>query len=397
MEYTKIDLATATPEEIKIEILRLKKYANEYKNEEQGIKILINSYYGALGNKWLNCYNPDVAESVSLQGQNLIKYAEKVIDHYFKNIWPKDFEIHKKMGITSDIKPIVNPLTIYGDTDSNYVCWDEVLKSCDWQGDPKQFILKLNEYRLESYLNGAFERYAKNTGTVNYQDFELENISEAGIWLAKKKYLLNVVWESGIDIDPLKQIIFKGIELAQSSTPMFAREKLKELIKFIFTKKKELKLSAIIGLLKQYKQEFMIADPEKVSMGRSVGDYNKFILNDSTAFEVASKCPIHVRAAGYYNYMLNQNPKLKQKYEMIKSGDKIKYYHAKMKNWASNVKSDEENVFGYLAGSFPVEFAPEINYDEQFLKTIIDPINRITSAMGNPDISGQLYVSHALF
>lgn len=44
MEYTKIDLATATPEEIKLEIARLKKFSNEYKNEEQGTKILINSF-----------------------------------------------------------------------------------------------------------------------------------------------------------------------------------------------------------------------------------------------------------------------------------------------------------------------------------------------------------------
>ena len=122
-------------------------------------------------------------------------------------------------------------------------------------------------------------------------------------------------------------------------------------------------------------------------------------MNDSNSkpFEVASKCPIHVRAAGYYNFLLNQNPKLKQKYEVIKAGDKLKFYHAKTSGWSSNFKSTEENVFAFLPGSFPVEFAPPIDYDTQFTKTIIDPINRITHAMGFPDIGSNLFVAHALW
>ena len=140
-----------------------------------------------------------------------------------------------------------------------------------------------------------------------------------------------------------------------------------------------------------------IAEPDKISMGRSISDYSKYILNDTTAFEVASKCPIHVRAAGYYNFLLNQNPKLKQKYEVIKAGDKLKFYHAKTKGWSGNLKTNEEDVFAFLPGSFPIEFAPPIDYNNQFTKTIIDPINRITMAMGFPEIGGNLYVSHALF
>jgi DNA polymerase elongation subunit (family B) len=396
-EYATIDPEVATPDEIKKEIERLKQLSNEWKNEEQAIKILINSMYGALGNKWLVCFNPDVAETVTLQGQNLIKYAEKVINHYFKNVWPKDKELHEKLGITTTVREIFNPVTIYGDTDSNYVCWDEVILSCDWKEDPKDLILKINEFRLADFLKGAFNRFSEKLNTVNYQDFELENISESGIWLAKKKYLLNVVWQDGIDIEALSQITFKGVELAQSSTPAFAREKLKDLVKFIFTNKKGVKLNDVIGLLKKYKEEFEIAEPDKIAMGRQVNDYNKYILNDTTVFEVASKCPIHLRAAGYYNFLLNQNPKLKQKYETIKSGDKLKFYYAKTKGWSGNMKSTEEDVFAFIPGSFPVEFAPQIDYNNLFTKTIIDPINRITTAMGFPEIGGNLYISHALF
>mgnify|MGYP003429174113 FL=1 len=268
-EHTSIDLETATPEEIRSEIERMRNLSNEYKNEEQGIKIYINSVYGALGNKWLVCFNPEVAEAVTLEGQNLIKHAEKVINHYFHNVWHLDADLHEKLGIT-DVKPVTGNMTIYADTDSNYVGFDEVLRSCNWTKSPKDFIIDINKYRLTEFLKGAFDRYAAKSNTVNYQDFEMENISQSGIWLAKKKYVLDLVWQDGIDIEGTTQITTKGIELVQSSTPQFAREKLKELLKFIFTAKKEVKINDIVSKLRNYKEEFKMSDPEKISMGRSI-------------------------------------------------------------------------------------------------------------------------------
>ena len=55
-------------------IISLTNLKNELKNEEQAIKLTMNSIYGAIGNNWFVCFNPDVAEAVTLQGQDLIKY-----------------------------------------------------------------------------------------------------------------------------------------------------------------------------------------------------------------------------------------------------------------------------------------------------------------------------------
>jgi len=283
---------------------------------------------------------------------------------------------------------IANDILVHN---SSYVQFGEVVSSCDWKGDPKELILKINEYRLKDYLNVAFERYAQRHKVENCQDFELENISESGIWLAKKKYILDKVWEDKIDYDHLKNVSYKGIELAQAGTPIFAREKIMELLKFIFDKKEKTKLNDIIQMLKKYKAEFRMAEPEKLAKGTSISDYSSYILNDTTSFEIAKGTPEHVRAAGYYNFLLNKNSKYKQKYEMIRSGDKIKTYHVLTKGIA------EQDVFAFLSGSFPVEFAPPINYDVQFGKIIIDPINRVTQAMGLPEIGHNLYISTSLF
>jgi DNA polymerase elongation subunit (family B) len=104
--------------EIQEKIESLTAIKNELKNEEQAIKLTMNSIYGAIGNNWFVCFNPDVAEAVTLQGQDLIKHSEKIIFRYFSEFWHNDKELHEKLGLTS-VRKITRPMTIYGDTDSN--------------------------------------------------------------------------------------------------------------------------------------------------------------------------------------------------------------------------------------------------------------------------------------
>jgi DNA polymerase elongation subunit (family B) len=375
--------------EMKERIESLTSLKNELKNEEQAIKLTMNSIYGAIGNNWFVCFNPDVAEAVTLQGQDLIKYSEKIVLRYFSEFWHGDKELHDKLGITS-VKKIVKPLTVYGDTDSNYVTFQEVVSSCDWKEDPKDLILKINEFRLKEYLKNCFDLYSKKWGTDNYQDFELENIAQNGIFLGKKKYVSNLVYEDGVHIEPLTRMKIVGVEMIKGGTPSFVRKKLEYLTRFIFSKGKKFDIREFVRELKDIKKEFKVQEPRNISAAVNVNNYEKFILNDTTNLEVAKACPIHVRASGYHNYLLN-NSKHKNKYPLIRSGEKVNYYFVKIKSAADN------NVFAYAQGTYPYEFAPPIDYDEQFTKTILDPINRFIEVMGYNPISPNLFMINALF
>jgi hypothetical protein len=375
--------------QIKSKIEELTALKNELKNEEQAIKLTMNSVYGAIGNAYFVCFNPDVAEAVTLQGQDLIKYSEKILHKYFHDHWHEDKELHEKLGLTH-VKRVAKPLVIYGDTDSNYVSFQEVVGSCDWKGDPKELILKINEYRLNEYLRKCFDIYAKKWNTENYQDFELETLAINGIFLGKKKYVTNLVYDSGINIEPLSQLKTTGVEMIKGGTPPFVREKLIYLTKLIFSKGKGFDIREFVRELKSIKKEFKVQEPKSISAAINVNNYEKFILNDSTDFEVGKGCPIHVRASGYYNFLLNKSS-YKTKYSLIRSGDKINYYFVKIKSQSEN------NVFGYPQGTFPYEFAPPIDYDEQFTKTILDPINRFIEVMGHNPISPNLFTINALF
>jgi DNA polymerase elongation subunit (family B) len=409
MKWCEINAETASKEELKKEILRLTNLKDFYMNAEQAVKIFINSIYGACGSPWFAFFNVEVAEAVTLQGQDLIKYSEKAMNRYFMEFWHNDHKTHEKLGLTQVTK-LEKAVVLYADTDSCYVCFKEILNNCDWKGisykiknkktgeletivrddSPKHFILALYDIFLKKYLTTCFDIYAKNCGTVNGQDFELENICDSGIWLAKKKYVINPIWKDpGVDIENLSSISAKGVEIVQSSSSKYVRETLKSLLKHIFTKKQSFNVVEFAGILKKYKDEFRLKNLEDVCPSSAIGDYEKYVLMDKEKLVLEKGCPIHVRAAAIYNHALF-NSKYKKKYQPIRSGEKVKYYFVK------NGK-DDQNVFAFIAGSFPIEFAPPMDHDTQFSKNIIQPINRFIEAMGFGPISPQLVVATQLF
>jgi len=96
--------------------------------KQNAIKILINSIYGAFGNKWFYFYNPDIAQSITLQGQDLIKFSIKAVNHYFLEKWHLDKELHEKLGLSEyQINKIEEEAAIYTDTDS--VASDTIINS----------------------------------------------------------------------------------------------------------------------------------------------------------------------------------------------------------------------------------------------------------------------------
>lgn len=389
-ELVKIDPYNCTIEELEKEIERVKKIKDEYYGIEQSIKVFINSIYGACASPYFVGYNIYVAEAVTLQGQDLIKYANSIIDDYFLNKWHLDKELHKQLGLSYVNKINDKTVIVYNDTDSTYVTFAPVIKSCDAPTERKDiidFILKIKKLKLSDYLKENFNLYAKERNTEDMQDLELEKISSSALMIAKKKYILDLAWKDpGICFDPQQKITPTGVEIVQGSTPKFARKVLKELINLIFKNGKSLGYSEIIKILRNYKKEFLLQDPDNLSKTVSIGDYEKYVLEDKTDVILADKCPINVRAAAIYNNLVLNN-KWKSKYNLIKTGDKIKHYYCK----------GDTDVFGFLPGDYPYEFAPSVNYDVQFAKIIIEPFNRFIEPLGFNHISENLIYARSLF
>jgi len=160
------------------------------------------------------------------------------------------------------------------------------------------------------------------------------------------------------------------------------------LMKYMLDTKHELSISELNKKVREIKQQFMMADIEDISSTSGVNNYDKWCINDQSKFLYELGTPFHIKASIFHNYLLNQNPQYKKKYNLLKSGQKIKYYYCKDKR---------NNVFAYSRGMFPKEFAPEIDIDAQFERTVLNIVNMFIEALGLPLLNNRLTFNLSLF
>ena len=325
---------------------------NQLENNQMAIKILLNSLYGALANKYFKYFDNALAESVTLTGQLSIKWAEKAIN----------IEMNKILK-TDNVDYVIAI-----DTDSVYINFGPFVEKLQ----PKDPVVALDKICQEHFEKVIADAYAKLFDVMNgyraRMEMGREVIADRGIWTAKKRYILNVHNNEGVQYAEPKLKIM-GIEAIKSSTPEVVRNKFKESFKIIISGSEE-KTRKFIN---DFKQEFKQLPPEDVSFPRGVNEIDKW-KNRTTIYGKGT--PIHVRGALLYNHYIKELS-LENKYSMIQPGDKVKFSYMKLPN------PIKENVI-----SFP-DYLPEplnlnkyIDYDTQFEKTFIEPLSPILEAVG---------------
>lgn len=149
---------------------------------EQAIKLIINSIYGAFGNEWFHFYNVSIAETVTLQGQDAIKFTEGMLDKYFKKFFHKDKKLHKLLGVPDDfvVAPIKGNVWKYTDTDSFE---DGIILTSD---GPK---LMSEWYEEELKSNGKGEGTLAGHESTS-TDLKVANYKDGKIYMAPVKRLI---------------------------------------------------------------------------------------------------------------------------------------------------------------------------------------------------------------
>ena len=309
---------------------------------QMSVKILLNSLYGAIANQHFRYYDPQIAEGVTLTGQTVIRTAEKAVNE----------EIQKFLK-ESDLKDRVIAI----DTDSVYITAKDIIDKFKPK-DPVKFLDEFGNRVIEPALNRAFDIYAKRTNA--YSDrmvMKREAIADRGIWTAKKRYILNVHNNEGVQYAEPK-IKMMGIEAIKSSTPQVCRIAMKEIFKVIMGGSEE-KTQEAIAL---FKEHFKTLSPDLIAFPRGISDATKWMDKD-VIYQKGT--PMHVSAALLHNHHVKKNG-LDKEYELIYNGDKIKYIHLMLPNPV------KENIFGFKE-RFPEELNLNkyINYELQFKKSFI--------------------------
>lgn len=339
----------------KQEIYRIERDIAHYENQQTAIKILLNSLYGAMGNRFFRYFTMEIAEGITITGQFIIKWAEKNVNAF----------LNKTLKTNKDY-------VIAIDTDSVYAGLADLVNSVMPDADNTKKVDFLDKVcaKIESdVLDVAFKRLKENCNAYKHRiSMKREGIANRGIWTAKKRYILNVWDNEGVRYAKPKLKIM-GIEAIKSSTPAPCRVAFKELFNILINGTEEQTQKFIAD----FRNKFAALPAEEKAFPRGVSSVKDY-LDKKSIYKKGT--PINSRAAILYNHMLQQTS-TQNKYEAIKDGEKIKYIHLNPRNPL------REDVIGFYT-VLPAEFGLHqyIDNDKQFEKAFLDPAKIILDAIG---------------
>lgn len=336
-----------------------KKYQKEiskFNNFQMARKIQLNSLFGAWGNEYFRFYDDRIAEGITITGQYIIQRVGIALNEYLNKICGTEkFDY-----------------AFYSDTDSCYITLDPLVRKF-YAGQPKDKIIeildKICEDKIVKVINKACDGIGDYTNAFQRKIiFKREAISDRGIWVAKKRYALNVYDNEGVRYkDPKLKVM--GLEIVKSSTPEPVRESLREAVRLALTSTE----GELHKFIDDTESKFKTLKPHEIAFPRGVKGLAKYSDNANI---YKSATPMHVRGSLLYNFHVKKK-NLEKKFELIQEGEKIKFLYLVEPNPIS------ENCIAFI-GQLPDELGLTkfVDYNTMFEKSFIEPLNAIIEGMG---------------
>ena len=385
--FNDVDLYSLNKEQLEKMKEEVEELREEYFLLEMGCKTLGNAAYGASANQFFYFFNVDLAGDITGECRNLTKTMWHNLEEWFhegiwqrKDLWQKfDFALDESKHDWYRKQAI----SIYSDTDSVYTTFGTFFQVMTkeyqekYNTDKKKldWILKYSKEFQDKQNNQWCEEMYNPRHAHNIHEFELETVNAAQINLAKKKYVKGYIFVKGKYYDKPK-VSGTGIELIKSTTPSLCRKILEDLMQSLLFEyneaDKEQYIMEFNDKLARYRKEFYNAPVEDISQSVGVGDYKKYVADDTDMLVFEKQCPVSVHAIARYNYLAHKNGQ-----------DNLKQYSGKIKYYNISFGKKDHGYFGFPAGELP-EWAPPMDKLTQWQKTVIDPINRFLTVMNIP-------------
>ena len=248
-------------------------------------KIKLNSYYGSLANLYFRFYDVRMGESTTGTGRMVLRHQCSMVNQ-----------------ILGDGYSLEGDAVIYGDTDSAYF---------KTYATDKQSAIAIAD-AVGKKVNESYKKFMQDTFlcTPGYDDIikcAREVVSDRGIFVEKKRYILHLVDKEGKSVDTLKVM---GLDTKKTSLPKEVADNLND---FIGRLLKGEDWSTISTSIVEYKNKLeRTEDIFELGLPKSVKEIDHFY--DDVMFKELAKVDAktgkvrvsgHVAAALHYNWCLS--------------------------------------------------------------------------------------------
>lgn len=315
-------------------------------------KIKLNSFYGALSNQYFRFYDLRMGESTTATGRNILRHQCAATNELMKGIYDPSGES-----------------IIYGDTDSSYF-------KLDFKSNQPDKMVEQADSAVEE-VNKTFQpfmqsRFLCQDGFDDIITAEREIVSDRGIFVDKKRYILHVINDEGKQVDKPKVM---GLDTKKTTLPKHTAEKVNEFVeRFLKGESWDKIAQEIVDYKDQLRNSENVFD---VGLPKGVGDMQHY-TKQYQLYGDDARLPGHFAAAIYYNQCLEQ---YEDKESLpIMSSMKVRIFyllgknHGRFKSIA--LPTDIDKVPDWFIQNF------NIDYDAHIKRLVDAPLNNIIKAVG---------------
>jgi hypothetical protein len=253
---------------------------------------------------------------------------------------------------------------------SNYIDMTNLMKNVS-KDIPKEkqvdILDKFCQGKLAQVIAGGMDEITKDTNGMKQRLYMKREAISTGIIVAKKRFVFEVFDMEGVRYATPDQKV-TGLESQRSSTPKWCRDKLKDAYKIFFSGDEK----TFQAFCKKVESDYMNEELSLLTAASSANNLTQYIIDG-----VPTKgTPYHLKGACAYNNMI-QSKKLTGKYQLIKSGDKIKVAALVTPN-----PTKAECIA--FSDKIPPEFGIEqfVDRHAMFAKFFKEPLQRVADVVG---------------
>lgn len=359
------------------------KYIEEaayYDRLQYVFKIKLNSLYGALTNLYFRFYDLRMGESTTGTGRAILRHQCRKVSEITDGKYDIDIPMYttvkeaEEAGHPAEMAlygPKFNgsfqsESVIYGDTDSTYF-----LTHAKNKEEAVVIADAIAQQVNDSYQQFMRDKFLCTTGFDNIIACGREIVSDHGIFVGKKLYILHLVDVEGKSVDKMKVM---GLSIKKTTLPAHVSSRIEGFVERLLKGEDWKDISHSIV---DYKDELRgTEDWMEIGLPKGVNGVEEY-TKEYSIYGEGTRIPGHIAAAIHYNILLKQYD---DKVSMpITSGMKIKVFYlkgnyGKFKSVA--IPTDVEVLPEWFKNDFKIDF------DAHIERLVDKPLDNIIKAIG---------------